>query len=337
MAAATPQPTPLPPARVTIAFVGDLMIDRRVEIAMAVEGPEYTLERVTVLFEEADLVVGNLEGTLSVGGTPMDKRYTFQTDPELAIPMLLAGGIDAVSLANNHTTDFGITSLEQTIAVLDGAGIHHWGAHMTEASARAARHVSVPAAGGDYSVSIRFLGYNDFPQIIFAAGDQAGVARATVDSITEAVARVRGEASGDFIVVTIHGGDEYSHVVNDRQRSFAYAAIDAGADLVVGHHPHVLQPIEVYKDRLILHSLGNFVFDLDAEDMEFLGEGPFQSVVALVTFEVGRHPTPADLELRPARIDVVENRPRPATAEEAEGIITLLAPPEGTVARIAVE
>ena len=129
-------------------------------------------------------------------------------------------------------------------------------------------------------------------------------------------------------MVTLHVGTEYTHVVTARQQELARAAIEAGAALVVGHHPHVLQPIEEYRASdgrrgLIPYSLGNFVFDLDADDLANLGDGPFQSVVAHVTFEVGEQPV---LDLHPARIDVIENRPRPATPPEAEAILRLLQP-----------
>jgi len=315
----TPTPPP-PPGRAVIAFTGDVMLDRDVEHLMATEGPGYPFEAVRSLFEGVDLTVINLEGTFTDVGTPLDKQYQFATDPRLAIGLraLPAWG---VSLSNNHATDYGIEGLRRTIETLDALRIARFGAGLTEAQARG----GVVAFAGR-PPGIAFLGYSDIGETIFASGAEGGVARASVEAITEDVAAMRAIPRVDFVVVTLHMGTEYTHVVTPRQQELAHAAIDAGADLVVGHHPHVLQPIEEYETAdgrtgLILYSLGNFVFDLDADDLATLGEGPFQSVVAVVTFEVGQ---PLALELRPARIDVAENRPRPATPEEAAAILAIL-------------
>jgi len=305
---------------VRIAFTGDVMLDRDVEYAMATEGAGYPFEAARPLFEGVDLAVLNLEGTFTDIGTPLDKQYQFTTDPSLALG-LRALPAWAVSLSNNHATDYGLPGLERTLQALDEVEVASFGAGLTEADARAGVIATAEAAP-----SIAFLGYSDIGETIFASGDQGGVARASVEAITEDVARVRAQPDVDFVVVTLHMGTEYTHVVTARQQELARAAIDAGADLVVGHHPHVLQPVEEYETAdgrtgLILYSLGNFVFDLDAEDLAVLGEGPFQSVVAAVTFEEGQ---PLALELRPARIDVTENRPRPATPEEAAAILGIL-------------
>jgi len=305
--------TPGGPERITVAFVGDLMFQREVEQAMVEIDVGYPLERALELFEGADLVVGNLEGAVTDVGVPLVKQYQFALDPALA------GGLTpfwAVSLSNNHATDYGLTGLERTLETLDEHGIAWFGAGRTEAEARAGIVGRLPGAP-----TIAYLGYDDIGEVIWASGETGGVARASAPAIAEDVARVRAAGDVDFVVVTLHAGTEYTHRVTARQRELAYAAVDAGADLVVGTHPHVLQHVERYEDGLILYSLGNFVFDLDEDDLVTLGEGPFQSVVALVTFEAGQ---PLALELRPARIDVYENRPRPATAEEAEAILALL-------------
>lgn len=317
-ATATPEtstPTPTPEPRAVIAFVGDLMLDRDVEIALVAD-PTYPFARAQELFADSDLVVGNLEGTLSVGGTPLTKKYQFQTEPAAAVAALRAGGLDAVSLANNHATDYGLDGLTQTLDALGGAdGIANWGAGLTEVDAR--REI-ILAAGG---LRIAFLGYNDIPEVVTADGERGGVSTASVDAIREDVRRASARTDVDSVVVTLHAGTEYSHVVTARQQELARAAIDAGASLVVGHHPHVLQPIEEYRDGVILYSLGNFLFDLDPDDLATLGEGPFQSVVAVVRFEADRPPA---VVLHPVRIDVTENRPRPATAEEAAAILAII-------------
>ncbi|MEX2372319.1 MAG: CapA family protein, partial [Dehalococcoidia bacterium] len=224
---ATPTPTAAPP--LVVAFIGDLMFDREVELAMETEGPAYTFERVRPLFAGADLVVGNLEGTLSSGGTPLDKVYQFQTAPDLGVAALVEGGVDVVSLSNNHATDYGIAGLEETLVAL--GDLEYYGAGLTEDLARAARHVQPDGQPRTLS----FLGYSDIGETIFALGAQGGVSRADVETIAEDVSREREQFPGNVIVVSLHFGTEYRHEPTDRQRELARAAIDAGADLVVGH------------------------------------------------------------------------------------------------------
>ncbi|GMU41004.1 MAG: poly-gamma-glutamate biosynthesis protein [Chloroflexota bacterium] len=314
-ASATPEATPEPPRRVVVAFTGDLMLDRDVEFAMATIAATYPFDAAMPLFEGVDYAVGNLEGTFTDIGVPMEKRYVFATDPALAAG-LAATPFRVVTLANNHATDYGVEGLTRTIETLDAHGIGWFGAGRDEAEARGGVIVTAEGQPG-----IAYLGYNAFPEVHWADGNAGGVARASVEAVREDVARMRARPDVDFIVVTLHAGDEYRREVNEEQRAIARAAVEAGADLVVGHHPHVLQPVEAYRDRFILYSLGNFVFDLDADDLATLGEGPFESAVAVVTFEVGRPPA---LEIRPAWIDVAKNRPRPATAAELGAVLQTL-------------
>jgi poly-gamma-glutamate capsule biosynthesis protein CapA/YwtB (metallophosphatase superfamily) len=296
------------PRGVTLAAIGDVMLDRDVETFIADQGDAYPWARVSHLFEGADLVLANLEGTLTSRGVATDKLYTFRTEPALA-STLSAAGIDIVSLANNHTTDFGEPGLEDTIATLDALGIGHFGAGGDEATAHA------PLVRNVEGNSVAFLGYADIGGTRFAEDGGIGVAFADPEAMRLEVAEAA--ATHDFVVVTLHSGIEYSDGPSLHQRDLAHAAVDAGADLVVGHHPHVLQGWERFGDALILYSLGNFVFDLDADDLATLGPVPFLTAVVLVELRPGAAPR---LEVRPAFIDPVENRPRPATVEEAEAV-----------------
>lgn len=309
----SPLPTPPPVPDVTLAAVGDLMLARRVETLMLERGLTYPFERIQPLFQGADIVVGNMEGAFTDRGTPLVKQYTFRTAPLLATA-LGAAGFHAVSLANNHTTDFGATSLEDTRASLDQARVRTFGAGASLAAAEAPA-VLRTAAGA----RVAFVGFDDIGEVLFATATEPGVARADPLAIARAVAAARAEA--DYVVLFAHWGTEYSPAPTDRQRQLARAAIEAGADLVLGAHPHVLQPIERLERGVVLYSLGNFVFDLDVDDMTTLGEGPFQSVVARITLSKS---APPRLELQPVRIDPTENRPRPATAEEAASILAQL-------------
>ncbi len=308
----SPMPAP-PPVTFTLGFVGDLMLARRVEALMHSEGAGYPFEHVLPLFEGIDLLVGNLEGTFTDVGTPLAKYYLFRTDPALATSLTDAG-FSAVSLANNHATDYGIDGLARTLRALSDASVRSFGAGMTEDAARAPLIFA-----GFVAPSIAFLGYSTVGETIFAAGDQGGVAHGSVETIEADVSDARDRA--DVVIVSLHSGTEYDHQPSQTQRTLARAAIDAGASVVVGHHPHVLQPWERYKDGVILYSLGNFVFDLDTEDIGTYGIGAFQGAVAIVTFEDG---APIAVDFRPTVVDPLEHRPYPATEEEAAAIEDVL-------------
>lgn len=297
---------------ITLGVVGDLMFARDIVTLIQSEGQSYPFERVRELLSGLDLLIGNLEGTFTDRGEPLAKMYTFRAPPELA-GALHEAGFDAVSLGNNHAFDFGSVGLLDTFTALERAGVPWFGAGATEADARAPLVLEVDGQ------SVAMLGYSGVGESVFASGSSPGVAEASAESITADVSAAA--ASAGYVVVVMHAGIEYTSEPSDWQRSLAYAAVDAGADVVVGHHPHVLQPWERYGDGLILYSIGNFVFDLDPDDLLTLGSRPFETVVAALTLSPD---APPEVSFRPAFIDPVENRPRPPTAEEARDVLQAL-------------
>lgn len=304
-AATTPTPEPI---TLTIAAVGDLMFARDVVALMQQHGPDYAFERVAPFLAGNDLLNGNLEGTFTERGEPLDKLYTFRAPPALA-EGLRGAGFDAVSLANNHALDFGPVGLRDTFDTLDATGVAHFGAGLDRREAEAPLIVEV---GGAF---VALLGFSAVDASEFAGAGTPGVARAEVAGVTSAVAAITPAV--DFVVVVFHFGTEYDATPTARQRELAAAAADAGAALVIGHHAHVLQPWERRGKALILYGLGNFVFDLDREDLETLGEGPFATAIAIVELS---NVAPPRVRFRPVYIDPDENRPRPASAEERERI-----------------
>lgn len=300
------EPVRAPTGPITIAAVGDLMLARDVAELMEARGAVYPFERVLPLFEGADLVVGNLEGTFTTWDGARAKRYTFRTPPALAAGLADAG-FDAVSLANNHSCDFGGPGLHETQHSLTDAGIRWFGADITRVGAASA--ASLVAHGA----TVTFLGYNAVPD-----GDTGGIDDGCYTAELSVLDEVRARAaSGEIVIFTLHAGIEYDPQPARTQRELAQAAIDAGAKLVIGTHPHVLQGWERYGGGVILYSLGNFVFDLDADDLATLGRGPFETAVALVTIDIDGT---VSVEFRPVVIDLDELRPRPATAAEAARI-----------------
>ena len=310
---ATPTPTPTEePISLTVAAVGDLMFARDVVTLMEQFGPAYPFERVAALLAGSDLLIGNLEGTFTERGERLDKYYTFRAPPVLA-ETLTAAGFDAVSLANNHALDFGTEGLLDTLDALDTLGVAHFGAGLDRGEAEAPL---ILQANGAF---VALLGFSGVEASIFAEGNQPGVARAELEAVASSVAAIAPAV--DFVIVVFHFGTEYDAVPTEQQRALAAAAADAGAALVIGHHAHTLQPWERRGNTLILYGLGNFVFDLDREDLATLGEGPFATTVAIVELSSA---APPSLRFRPAYIDPDENRPRPATAAERARILEAL-------------
>ncbi len=294
-----------PPRSVTLVAVGDVSLAREVVDRMEAEGAAYpfVLVRGTL---EADITFANLEGALSDRGTPWPKAYNFRTPPRLANGLNWAG-FNVLTLANNHSLDYGADGLVDTLQTLDELGIKHVGAGVDFASAHAAAIIDV---GG---VRVAFLGYvatpdesNGFSIYDWAAGlGLAGLSIGTPEGIAADVVAARQVA--DFVIVAVHAGTEYSAFPDATQVALADAALAAGADAYIGAHPHVLQPIELRGHQLIAWSLGNFVFDLDPVDLANLSAPRF-SVILRITLTPGVGVT--SVEAIPVVLDENEDRPR---------------------------
>lgn len=244
------------PETVTVAAVGDMIFDRRVKTLIASGGGKAPLSRVARLLRRADITIGNLESPLSDGGTRNAKKdVTFRGDPR-AISGLSASGFDLLSIANNHVLDYGPDALADTCAALDDAGIAHAGAGKNQAAAWK------PAVVRTGDTSTAYLAYSFIvPAGFVAQSNRAGLASGRWDFSAVEKAIAKAKRANDYVVVSIHWGVEYKDNANAEQVRVARRCIDAGADMVLAHHPHVIQGIEIYKKRLIAYSLGDFVFD----------------------------------------------------------------------------
>jgi poly-gamma-glutamate capsule biosynthesis protein CapA/YwtB (metallophosphatase superfamily) len=261
---AEPAPTssaPLAPIR--IAAVGDIMLARTVGARLESDPTSSPFAGVAKILRSADLAIGNLECAVGTGGTAVNKAYTFRAPP-LAIGALADAGVDVVSVANNHVLDYGSEVFAETLDLLDRAHVAHAGGGASEEGAHQA---TVVVAQG---MRVAFLGYvkvmaegkggAGFDTHSWEAkGSAPGIAWADPERIAKDVSVAK--ESADVVVVLLHSGFEASYVPNVWQRLAAHSAIDAGATLVVGAHPHVLQGGERYKNGFIAYSLGNFVFD----------------------------------------------------------------------------
>lgn len=255
----------------TLAAVGDIMLGGTAAPELERFGYDYPFEHVRELLTQADIAFGNLEGPLTNGGQPAtQKQYVFRSPPDSVAPALARAGIRVVSLANNHSMDYGREGLVDTMRALDRAGIRHVGAGESLAAAR--RPAIVEAQG----TRVAFLAYSlTFPEEFWAGAQTPGSAFGHEHHLRADVAAARKHA--DVVIVSFHWGREGTTVLRDYQTQLGRAAIDAGASAVLGHHPHVLQAVERYKDGVILYSLGNFVFGSYSADAT-------RSAIAMLTF-----------------------------------------------------
>ena len=235
---------------ISIAAVGDIMIGNHTVEYIEKYGVDYPFNATSKVLSQADIAFANLESPFTNTGTKFEKKFNFKVPPDYAIGLIKAG-FDVVTLANNHILDYGMDGLENTITVLDSIGLDHCGAGLSLAQAQQ------PAIIERNGFRIAFLGYSMvFPEEFWANRSMGGT---NYPYNMEKNIR-QADSLADFIVVTFHWGAEGVNFPKDYQKFFAHTAIDCGADLVLGHHPHVLQGLEIYKNRLIAYSLGNFSF-----------------------------------------------------------------------------
>ncbi len=251
-----PLPADVEPASdaAILVFLGDVAPGRSMEAQLARYGPAYPWQGLGPLLQDADLAVANLECVLATQGNPMNKSYLIRAHPRWG-QTLVEAGLDLVTLANNHALDFGPTALDSTMATLQALDIVTVG---TGPSAEAAHRPATFTLNG---VQVAVLGYAASRwngSVDMPATDR--VAWAEPDTVQADVRAVRGQA--DLVVVLLHAGTEYAPTPSPDQEAVAHAAVEAGADLVVGHHPHVTQTIERYKQGLIVYSLGDALFDI---------------------------------------------------------------------------
>jgi poly-gamma-glutamate synthesis protein (capsule biosynthesis protein) len=247
----------LPPKKsepVTITFVGDIMMDRGVRRSIENNfGGEYgALFANTSYLAQSDITFGNLEGSVAYGGTNVGSRFSFRMDP-ISLVALREAGFDIVSFANNHVGDYAVSGFLESLAQLTTNDILYTGAgeHYSD--------VGTPTVIDVRGTTIGFLASTDVgPNWLAATETKPGILLASDPDMATIVARAQEHV--DILAMSVHWGNEYSPA-STRQQKMARALVDAGVDIVVGHHPHVMQAVEEYNGKLIYYSLGNFIFD----------------------------------------------------------------------------
>ena len=244
--------------QVTLVFAGDTTLDDEAGEMIARGGDP--LAAFAPLFAQADLRLLNLECVVATTGSAGSKNYTFRAHPRV-LPVLRRH-VDGVTLANNHSGDYGREAFAQMLGLLKQAGLAQAGGGMNLAEAH------TPWIVERQGLRIAILSYNEFmPRSFEADHDAPGIAWSEDEQVLDDIRTARRVHHADLVIPFMHWGWENERVANDRQRQLARKMIDAGADAVIGGHPHVTQDIEHYRGKPIVYSVGNFV--MKETDNEF--------------------------------------------------------------------
>ena len=244
---------------VKLLFLGDVMMTRGVERKIIGKNENFLYPFVNILnyLQSFDYVIANLEGPISDKGTKVGSKYSFRMKPDSA-EALSRANIKIVNLANNHIFDYSKVAFEETLENLGKNNINYFGISYE------------PLIIEKEETKIGFLGFSDFLKHLEVKENKIGISVVN-ENLSEIIKKAKEKV--DILIVSFHWGEEYKKIANERQVKLAKLAIDSGADLIIGHHPHVIQNIEKYKDKFIFYSLGNFVFDQNFSKETMIGGG----------------------------------------------------------------
>jgi poly-gamma-glutamate capsule biosynthesis protein CapA/YwtB (metallophosphatase superfamily) len=314
-----------------VLFVGDTSFGENYMEAYAVEGGEniletrgydYCLEALDTLLHRTDLVIANLETPIArVAVSPFEgeKAYIHRADVRLAPAALVRHGITVVTLANNHTLDYGVDGLYQTLDVLDAAGVEWFGAGRTEEDAERPYRRDVMVGGQTVRIVVaggfEYIKYYDKTLHFYAKGETGGAKAWDEASAGEHIRALREAEPDAYIVAFPHWGRNYAWKLK-RQRLAGRAMIDEGADLVIGHGAHMFQEIERYRGRWIVYNLGNFMFN-SRDRYELTNKEPLSLAARMDLYETQGNPV-FRLRLYPilSDNDATNYQPRLVTEEE---------------------
>lgn len=229
--------------RVKVLFFGDMMLDRKVRLLIEKNGSDYPFSKIGKLFDEADLVVANLEGSFTDNPSKTSdlkgKYLDFTFDPKMA-KELRRIGFDILSLANNHSLNFGREGLDSTKKYIKDAKMEYFGDPENSLELSLIKEIR--------GIKIAFVGFYELYYKNF-------------QNVYTEIKRIKDNSLADIIIVMPHWGVEYQDHSSTMQRQVAKEMVKSGADIIVGAHPHVVQNFEKISDSLVFYSLGNFVFD----------------------------------------------------------------------------
>ena len=245
--------------QVSLVFAGDTTLDD--DAGALIERGGDPLAGFAPLFAGADIRIANLECVVATTGSAGSKNYTFRAHPRV-LPVLKRH-LDGVTLANNHSGDYGREAFAQMLGLLKGAGLAQAGGGMN------LREAHTPWIVERQGLRIAILSYNEFmPRSFEADFDAPGIAWSEDEQVVDDIRRARNVHKADLVIPFMHWGWENERVANPRQRMLARKMIDAGADAVIGGHPHVTQDIEHHRGKPIIYSVGNFVMKETDNDFQ---------------------------------------------------------------------
>ncbi len=311
---------------VTLNAVGDICLGDSlislgfgVRSTLAAEGPSHLLAQVDGFLRDADFLFGNLESTLSDHGwLSDDPRTQYLRGSPQAIATLAEGGFDVLNVANNHTLQYGVEAWNETMACVSAAGIRTVGVADTSGD-----YHSVPIFLSKNGIRIAVVGYSYEWEQYFDGAPMYAVGHN--DNVEADIIRLREKA--DFVVVSLHWGLEYMEFPSQDMVRLAHRLIDAGCDAIIGHHPHVMQGIEHYRDGVIAYSLGNFVFD------KMWWRPCLDTAIAKFTFSL-KPRRRVDLELVPLMINE-RYQPAPLTGSQFQAAVARQNRRDRQVSRVA--
>ncbi len=273
------QSAPAPAVRGTLRLyaVGDLNLGRAVTWDYLLKGDTgYPFAAVRDTLAAADIMFGNLESPIAPVGHPYEHTGSpVFSAPPIAADALVGAGFDVVSTANNHAWDAGLTGVFETVKQLDRVHLPHVGTGRTLADAH--QPAIIVRNGWRVAFFAVTRAYNPAPGRFYSHIGSHYIAYADSGWLYPAIRRIKASGAADFVVVSIHAGTELSDHPDEPLRAFLEGAIDAGADLCLGHHPHVQQPVELYRGKPIAYSMRNFIFKQGA---------PWTAYSAVFTFTI---------------------------------------------------
>jgi poly-gamma-glutamate capsule biosynthesis protein CapA/YwtB (metallophosphatase superfamily) len=234
----------------SLTAVGDIMLGERMNRPIRKFGPEYPFYCVYPIFRRSNIVLGNLEGPFSKNAEQQKRNFTYKVDPKNA-RILRRAGFNIVTLANNHLLDCGKEGVLETLSALKRHNIQYIGAGENEKEAHS------PAIMQAEKYKIGLLGYY-WNRRTAARSNKPGSAMDSEEYLANDIRLLRSLV--DRVVVTVHWGVPYDRYPSEEDQKKAHLAIDCGADIIIGHHPHIVQPFEVYKNHPVFYSIGNFAF-----------------------------------------------------------------------------
>ena len=242
-------------SQLSICFTGDVLLDRGVRTQIEKKGVEHLFSGVKDIFESADATVINLECPVTDIVAPINKRFIFRADTQW-LPSLKASGITHAALANNHSMDQGRKGLTDTYDNLLAAGIQPIGYGNTRKSACQPIFISKD------SIEVAIFNMTILPlENWVTLDDSPNICQASPEEVAENIKAVKTNNPDCHILVVVHWGTEYQQTPSISQRKATYILLNAGAEAIIGHHPHIIQKEEIYEGKPIFYSIGNFVFD----------------------------------------------------------------------------